>query len=105
MKTSVISEEFRQRYLSNPKDPNAFEAKAMFQMRFYALTWWRMTGEIPRLLQLMYLGNRETLRYSPDEDDLLDRIEILIDHERMIDLNANVSLTVEDALPVEIQGF
>jgi dihydroxy-acid dehydratase len=25
MKTSVISEEFRQRYLSNPKDPEAFE--------------------------------------------------------------------------------
>jgi dihydroxy-acid dehydratase len=25
MKTSVISEEFRNRYLSNPKDPNAFE--------------------------------------------------------------------------------
>ncbi|HEY8596130.1 MAG TPA: IlvD/Edd family dehydratase [Devosiaceae bacterium] len=29
MKTSVISEEFRQRYLSNPDDPNAFEGKAM----------------------------------------------------------------------------
>jgi dihydroxy-acid dehydratase len=29
MKTSVISEEFRKRYLSNPKDPNAFEAKAI----------------------------------------------------------------------------
>jgi len=29
MKTSVISEEFRKRYLSNPKDPNAFEAKAV----------------------------------------------------------------------------
>ncbi len=29
MKTSVISEEFRNRYLSNPKDPNAFEAKAI----------------------------------------------------------------------------
>ena len=29
MKTSVISEEFRNRYLSNPKDPNAFEGRAM----------------------------------------------------------------------------
>jgi dihydroxy-acid dehydratase len=29
MKTSVISDEFRERYLSNPKDPNAFEAKAI----------------------------------------------------------------------------
>ena len=29
MKTSVISEEFRKRYLSNPKDPNAFEGRAI----------------------------------------------------------------------------
>jgi dihydroxy-acid dehydratase len=29
MKTSVISEEFRLRYLANPKDPNAFEGRAV----------------------------------------------------------------------------
>ncbi len=29
MKTSVISEEFRVRYLSNPSDPNAFEGRAI----------------------------------------------------------------------------
>ncbi|HEV2630888.1 MAG TPA: IlvD/Edd family dehydratase [Pseudolabrys sp.] len=29
MKTSVISEEFRRRYLSNPKDPEAFEGKVV----------------------------------------------------------------------------
>ena len=29
MKTSVISEEFRKRYLSNPKDPEAFEGRAI----------------------------------------------------------------------------
>jgi dihydroxy-acid dehydratase len=29
MKTSVISEEFRQRYLSNPKHPNVFEGRAV----------------------------------------------------------------------------
>ena len=29
MKTSVISEEFRKRYLANPKDPNAFEGRAI----------------------------------------------------------------------------
>jgi dihydroxy-acid dehydratase len=29
MKISVISEEFSQRYLSNPKDPNAFEGRAV----------------------------------------------------------------------------
>lgn len=45
----------------------AFESKAMFQMRFYALAWWRMTGDIPAMLQLLYLGNGQTLRYEPDE--------------------------------------
>ena len=29
MKTSVISEEFRNRYLNNPEDPNAFEGRAI----------------------------------------------------------------------------
>jgi dihydroxy-acid dehydratase len=29
MKTSVISDEFRERYLSNPNDPNAFEGRAV----------------------------------------------------------------------------
>ena len=49
-----------------------FESKPMFQMRFYALAWWRLTGEIPAMLQLLYLGSKETLRYEPDEQDLLN---------------------------------
>jgi putative RecB family exonuclease len=54
------------------KSPSpAFEAKAMFQMRFYALAWWRLTDEVPAQLQLMYLGNREFVRYAPTTDDLL----------------------------------
>jgi putative RecB family exonuclease len=47
-----------------------FEARALFQMKFYALVLWRIRGEVPRLLQLMYLGNGEILRYQPDEADL-----------------------------------
>ncbi len=47
-----------------------FEARALFQMKFYALVLWLIRGEVPRLLQLMYLGNGETLRYQPDEADL-----------------------------------
>ena len=49
----------------------AFEGKALFQMKFYALVLWRTRGVIPKRLQLMYLGDREVLAYSPDEDDLL----------------------------------
>lgn len=48
----------------------AFEQKAMFQLRFYALVVWRMTGELPALLQLTYLGSGEYLRLVPDADDL-----------------------------------
>ncbi|MDP9396323.1 MAG: PD-(D/E)XK nuclease family protein [Actinomycetota bacterium] len=47
-----------------------FEGRAMFQMRFYALVLWRLRGEVPRLLQLLYLGSGEVLRYEPDEADL-----------------------------------
>lgn len=47
-----------------------FEAKALFQMKFYALVWWKARGVIPAMLQLIYLGNGEVLRYSPDEADL-----------------------------------
>jgi putative RecB family exonuclease len=47
-----------------------FEARALFQMKFYALVLWRLRGTVPRLLQLMYLGNGEILRYAPDEADL-----------------------------------
>jgi putative RecB family exonuclease len=47
-----------------------YEAKALFQMRFYALVLWRLRGVVPRLLQLVYLGSGEVLRYEPDEADL-----------------------------------
>ena len=48
-----------------------FEAKALFQMKFYALVIWRTRGVVPAMLQLVYLGNGEMLRYVPDEADLL----------------------------------
>jgi putative RecB family exonuclease len=48
----------------------AYEASALFQMKFYALVIWRLQGVIPRMLQLMYLSDGEILRYSPDEADL-----------------------------------
>ncbi len=47
-----------------------FEAKALFQMKFYALVVWRTRGVLPSVLQLVYLGNGEILRYEPDEADL-----------------------------------
>ena len=58
-------------YKTGRSPGEAFEAKALFQMKFYALVLWRLHGEVPRLLQLVYLGNGEVVRYAPDERDLL----------------------------------
>jgi putative RecB family exonuclease len=57
-------------YKTGRSPSEVFEAKALFQMRFYALVLWRTLGTIPTLLQLIYLGNGEILRYVPDEADL-----------------------------------
>lgn len=40
-------------------------------MKFYALVLWRTRGVVPNMLQLVYLGNSEIVRYLPDERDLL----------------------------------
>ena len=58
-------------YKSGRSPSEMFEAKALFQMRFYALVIWRTRGVVPAMLQLIYLGNGELLRYVPDEPDLL----------------------------------
>ncbi|MGL4175826.1 MAG: RecB family exonuclease [Dermatophilaceae bacterium] len=58
-------------YKTGRSPREAFEAKALFQMKFYALVLWRLRGEVPRLLQLVYLGNGEVVRYAPEERDLL----------------------------------
>jgi putative RecB family exonuclease len=47
-----------------------FEARALFQMRFYALVIWRARGVLPAMLRLIYLGDGTTVSYAPDEDDL-----------------------------------
>ncbi len=58
-------------YKTGRSPSELFEAKALFQMKFYALVLWRTRGEVPRLLQLVYLGNGEVVRYAPDERDLI----------------------------------
>jgi putative RecB family exonuclease len=48
----------------------AYEVRALFQLKFYALVLWRTRGTVPRQLRLMYLGDRDTLTYVPDADEL-----------------------------------
>ncbi|MHB1614099.1 MAG: RecB family exonuclease [Actinomycetes bacterium] len=48
-----------------------YEAKALFQVRFYALVLWMTRGRIPDLLLLMYLGDGQVVRDTPDAAALL----------------------------------
>lgn len=57
-------------YKTGKAPREGFEQRALFQMRFYALVLWKLHGRVPRLLQLIYLGSGEILRYEPDEADL-----------------------------------
>lgn len=58
-------------YKTSKSPTEMWEGKALFQMKFYALVIWRTRGVVPKLLQLVYLGNAEIVRYVPDEADLL----------------------------------
>jgi putative RecB family exonuclease len=58
-------------YKTSASPAEMFEVKALFQLKFYALVIWRTRGVLPAMLQLIYLGNSEVLRYVPDEQDLL----------------------------------
>ena len=52
----------------------AFEARALFQLKFYALVLWRTRGVVPKVLRLLYLKDAEICDYAPDTDEL-DRFE------------------------------
>jgi putative RecB family exonuclease len=52
----------------------AFEGRALFQLKFYALVLWRTRGVVPRVLRLLYLKDAEICDYRPDADEL-DRFE------------------------------
>ncbi|TDC54481.1 recombinase RecB [Micromonospora sp. KC207] len=48
----------------------AFEARALFQLKFYALVLWRTRGVVPRVLRLLYLKDAEVCDYTPDAEEL-----------------------------------
>ncbi|HLL66386.1 MAG TPA: PD-(D/E)XK nuclease family protein [Micromonosporaceae bacterium] len=48
----------------------AFEARALFQLKFYALVLWRTRGVVPRVLRLLYLKDAEVCDFTPDAEEL-----------------------------------
>lgn len=57
-------------YKTGKKPQPRYSHDAYFQMRFYALVWWHLTGTIPDLLRLMYLKTRSTLDLQPTRAEL-----------------------------------
>jgi putative RecB family exonuclease len=49
----------------------AFEARALFQLKFYALVLWRTRGIVPAVLRLVYLKDREICDFAPDAEELV----------------------------------
>jgi putative RecB family exonuclease len=47
-----------------------FEARALFQLKFYALVLLRSRGVLPDQLRLMYLGDGESLSLRPGREEL-----------------------------------
>ncbi|QSB06734.1 RecB family exonuclease [Natronoglycomyces albus] len=57
-------------YKTGKAPPQAYQDKALFQMKFYALVWWRTHEVVPTLLRLMYLQDQQVLDYSPTAEEL-----------------------------------
>lgn len=57
-------------YKTGKSPKPGWEEKALFQLRVYALLYWRNEGVLPRLLQLLYLGDGNTVKSSPTEKEL-----------------------------------
>ncbi len=64
-------------YKTGKSPKPGWEEKALFQLRIYALLYWRNEGQIPKLLQLIYLGDSNIVRSNPTEKELLATERIL----------------------------
>lgn len=57
-------------YKTGKKPSPRFSAEAQFQMKFYALVYWRLYGTIPHQLRLMYLKVIDSMFLSPSTEEL-----------------------------------
>ncbi|MBC3185561.1 RecB family exonuclease [Corynebacterium sp. zg-331] len=57
-------------YKTGKKPLPRYSQSAQFQMRFYALVYWRLHGRIPDQLRLMYLKVRDDMVLAPSKEEL-----------------------------------
>jgi putative RecB family exonuclease len=65
-------------YKTGKSPKPGWEDKALFQLRVYALLYWKEKNVIPKLLQLIYLGDSNILKSTPTEQELLATEKSLI---------------------------
>ena len=66
-------------YKTGKSPKPGWEDKAFFQLRVYALLYWKNHGVIPKLLQLIYMGDTRLIKSTPTEKDLIKTEQILFD--------------------------
>ncbi|MDO4908533.1 MAG: RecB family exonuclease [Corynebacterium sp.] len=57
-------------YKTGKKPAPQYSEDALFQMRFYALAYWRIYGVMPKYMQLMYLKVQDSLYLTPSAEEL-----------------------------------
>jgi putative RecB family exonuclease len=64
-------------YKTGKSPKPGWEEKALFQLRVYALLYWQNEGVLPKLLQLIYLGDSRVVKSEPTEAQLKSTERIL----------------------------
>jgi putative RecB family exonuclease len=64
-------------YKTGKSPKPGWEEKALFQLRVYALLYWKSTGVLPRLLQLIYLGDGRMVKSNPTMKDIESADKVL----------------------------
>ena len=64
-------------YKTGKSPKSGWEEKALFQLRVYALLYWKNEGVLPKLLQLIYLGDSRVIKSEPTEAQLKSTEKIL----------------------------
>ena len=64
-------------YKTGKSPKPGWEEKALFQLRVYALLYWKSTGVLPKLLQLIYLGDGRIVKSNPTLKDIESAEKVL----------------------------
>lgn len=83
------------------KSPKAgWEDKALFQLRVYALLYFKASGVLPRLLQLIYLGDGKLVKSNPTMADL-DKAERFL-HRTALDIFTSIEKNYWPTRPTKL---